>query len=113
VDLGASVVADEQSLEVVEPGEGPLDDPTSPTEPGAVLRLAASDDGFDASRADEAAVLVVVVAAIGDDLLGATTGPADLASHRRDPLEERDQLGDVVAVAARKRPGEGEPARVD
>jgi hypothetical protein len=55
----------------------------------------------------------VVVAAIGDDLLGATTGPADLASHRRDPLEERDQLGDVVAVAARKRPGEGEPARVD
>jgi hypothetical protein len=33
VDLGATVVADEQPLEVMEPGERALDDPPDTTEP--------------------------------------------------------------------------------
>jgi hypothetical protein len=66
VDLGATVVADEQPLEVMEPGEGAFDDPADAAEAGAVLGLAASDDGPDALLLDEAAVLVVVVAAVGD-----------------------------------------------
>jgi len=36
VDFGAAVVADEQSLEVVQPREGTFDDPAGATEPGAV-----------------------------------------------------------------------------
>jgi hypothetical protein len=43
VDLGATVVADEQSLEVVQPGEGAFDDPAGTAEPRAVLGLAAGD----------------------------------------------------------------------
>jgi len=43
VDLVAAIVADEQSLEVMQPSEGALDDPTGATEPGAVLGLAAGD----------------------------------------------------------------------
>ena len=112
MDFVAAVVADEQSFEVVEPGEGALDDPAPPAEPGAVLGLAASDDGFDASFADEAAVLVVVIATVGDEFLGAKAGPTDDAAHGRDPLNQRDQLCDVVAVAARDRPGERDPRRV-
>jgi hypothetical protein len=41
VDLGAAVVANEQSLEVVQPGECALDDPARAAEAGAVLSLAA------------------------------------------------------------------------
>jgi hypothetical protein len=43
VDLVAAVVTDEQSLELVEPGEGALDDPAGAAEAGAVLGVAARD----------------------------------------------------------------------
>jgi len=83
VDLGATVVADEQPLEVVQPGEGALNDPAHAPEPGAVSCLAMGDEGSDAPFADEAAVRVVVVAAIGDEGSGAEAGPADGAAHGR------------------------------
>jgi len=44
---------------------------------------------------------------------GAASRPADAAAHRRDTLDQWDQLGDVVAVAARDRPGERDSGRVD
>ena len=54
----------------------------------------------------------MVVAAVGDDALRSAARAADLAAHRRDAVEQRDQLGDVVAVAAGERPGERDPGRV-
>jgi hypothetical protein len=97
---------------VVEPGEGALDDPADAAEAGAVPGLASSDLGRDASGAERAPVLVVVVAAVGGHTRRPSAWPADLAAHRRHTLDERDQLGDVVAVAAGDRPGERDPGRV-
>ena len=91
---------------MVQPGERALDHPADTTEAGAVLGLAASDFGLDPSSAELSAVLVVVVAAIGGDPLGPSAWPADLAAHRWYALDERHELGDVVAVAAGERPGE-------
>ena len=54
----------------MEPGEGPLDDPATAAEAGPVLGLAAGDDRFDAAFPQRAAVLVVVVAAIGEQQVG-------------------------------------------
>ena len=85
VDLGAAFVADEQPFELVQPGEGALDDPAVAAESGAVLGLAARDQRFDAALADEAAVFVVVVAAVGDHRVGSPAGPADAPRDRRDP----------------------------
>ena len=51
VDLVAAVVADEEPLEVMEPGEGALDDPAGAAEAGAVPGLAAGDLRFDAASA--------------------------------------------------------------
>jgi len=113
VDVGAAFVADEQPFEVVQPGEGALDDPALAAETGAVLALAARDQRLDAAFADKTAVLVVVVAAVGDHAVGAATRPSRPSRDRRHRLQERDQLGDVVAVAARDREGERDPARVD
>jgi hypothetical protein len=67
VDVCAAVVADEQPLELVEPGEGALDDPAGASEPGAVLGLASCDLGLDPALPELAAVLVVVVAAVSRD----------------------------------------------
>ena len=113
VDVAAAVVADEQSFELVQPGEGALDDPAGAAEPGAVFGLAAGDLGLDRTLPEQPAVLVVVVAAVGDHPLGPAARAADAAADRRHTVDERDQLRDVVAVAAGDRPGERDPGRVD
>ena len=97
---------------MVEPSEGALDDPAGAAESGAVLGLATGDLGSDAKLAQQAPVLVVVVAAVGGDPLRPSAWAADLAAYGWHALEERDQLRDVVAVAAGDRPGERDPAGV-
>ena len=113
MDFGAAVVADEQSFELVQPGEGALDDPAVSAESGAVLGLAARDHRLDSALTDKPPVLVVVVTPVGDQRVGSPPRPAAQTRDRRDRIEQRDQLGDVVAVAARECPGERDPARVD
>ena len=113
MDLGAAVVADEQSFELVQPGEGALDDPAVAAEARAVLGVAACDLGCDPALTELATMCRVVVAAVGAEPLRPSTGPADPAAHRRHSVDERDQLGAVVAVAARERPRERDPGRVD
>jgi hypothetical protein len=112
VDVVAAVGADKEPAAVVEPGEGALDDPSVAAEPGAVLGLAASDQRLDAALPDEAAVLVVVVAAVGDQRPRPASRSADPAANGRHPVEQFEQLGDVVAVAAGERPGERDSAAV-
>jgi hypothetical protein len=110
--LGPPFEADEQALEVVQVSEGPFDDPAHATEPGAVLGLAPSDQRPDPALAQQAAVLVVVVAAVGDDAFRSAPRATAHTGDGRHRLEQRDQLGDVVAVAAGERPGERNPAGV-
>ena len=113
MDVGAAVVADEQALELVQPGEGAFDDPAGAAEAGAVVGLAAGDLGRDRALPEQAPVLVVVVAAVGAETRWPAARGADQPAHRRHPVEQRDQLGDIVAVAAGERPGERDPAGVD
>src|SRR5439155_10939593 len=70
------------------------------------------DDRFEPSLPDEAAVLVVVVAAVGEDAVGALPRPTAAAANRRHPVEQREQLRDVVAVGAGECPGERDTAAV-
>ena len=112
MDLRAAAVTDEQPLELVEPGEGALDDPAGAAETRAVLALASCDLRRDPAPAELAPLRPVVVGAVGGDPVRTATRPADLAPHRRHALEERKQLGYVIAVAAGERPGEWDPARV-
>ena len=87
MDLVEPVGADEQSAAIVEPGEGPLDDPAVVAESRAVIGLAASDQRFDAAAPDESPVLVVVVAAIGEQRLRPSTWSSAPAANRRDTVE--------------------------
>jgi hypothetical protein len=100
VDVGASLVANEESASSVQPGEGALDHPAFASESGAVLGLAACDHRFDAPPPELLAVSFGVVAAVGDQPLGSAPGPADASSYRGDEIDERQQLGDVLLVAA-------------
>ena len=108
-DVVAAVRADQDSGADVEPGKGAFDDPAVVAEPEAVFGLPARDHGFDTAAPDEAAVLVVVVAAVGDQGLRPSPWPADSAADGRHPVEQLHELGDVVAVAAGERPASGIP----
>ncbi|GAA4947261.1 hypothetical protein GCM10023205_03930 [Yinghuangia aomiensis] len=85
----------------MEPGDGAFDDPAEFAEAGAMFGAAAGDAVADAAFAEQAAVLVVVVAAVGEDFGRSVAGSAWAAvADGWDFVEERQQLGDVVAVAA-------------
>ena len=83
-----AVGADEQAAAVVQPAEGAFDDPAVTAEAGAVFGLATGDDGFDAALPEESSVFVVVVAAVGEQAVGAASGPADPAAHGWHPVEQ-------------------------
>ncbi len=115
MDLWVALVAGPQTAEVVQVREAALDDPALTAQPGAVFAAAASDHRFDAALPEQPAVLVVVVAAIGEDRVGLPAGPAELAGDRPgvQVIQQRHELGDVVAVAARQGDGERDAGRVD
>lgn len=114
MDLGGALVARAQPAEVVQVSEAALDDPALAAEAGAVGGAPSCDPVGDASRPQDAPVLVVVIAAVSKDKIGLSARPADLAGDRApmQVIKERHQLGDIVAVAARQRDGQRDPASV-
>lgn len=83
----------------MQPCKGALYRPTDRTQTGAVGGAAAGNDWCDAASADQPAVLVVVVAAVGVEPSGTAPGAADPATDDGQGIQQRDELGDVVAVA--------------
>ena len=77
MEVVAALVAGGEAAELVEPGEAALDDPAPAAEPGAVAALAAGDAVADTAGAQQLAVLVVVVAAVGDHHARTLTGSPD------------------------------------
>jgi hypothetical protein len=74
--------------------------------------LAARDDRLDAAAPNESAVLVVVVTAIGEQRLRSSPRSTWAAANGRYPIEQLEQLGDVVAVCGGQRPRQRQAACV-
>jgi hypothetical protein len=64
VEIGSSLVAGAEPFELVEPGEGALDDPAHSAQSGAMGDAASGDQRFDATLPQQAPVLVEVVAPV-------------------------------------------------
>jgi hypothetical protein len=115
VHVGVALVADPEAPEVVEVSEASLDDPALAAQARAVRCPAAGDHGSDPESSQEPAVLVVVIATVGQETVGFLAWPADLPGDRPavEVFDQRDQLGDVVAVPAGQSDREWDAARVD
>lgn len=113
MEVGAYLVADPQAFELVQPGEGPLDDPACLAQAGAVRGAATGDLRCDPTSSDKAAVLVEVVAAVGEESPGPVAGPASEAADARNGVQQWHELGDVVAVPAGQRGSERGSVPVD
>ena len=113
VELGPSLEANEQSSELVQPGEGALDDPAIATQAGSVRILATGDLWSDAAPPELAATPPGVIAAISEELRGSPSGPTHLPRHGRDRIEQGKKFGDVVSVSTCDRDREREPGLID
>jgi hypothetical protein len=98
VQAGVAFLADAEPAEVVQPGERPLHHPAHTAESGAVLGAAPRDPWLHASAPQLPTVLVVVIAAIGDHPVGALARPAAFACDGADPVDQGEQLRDVIAT---------------
>lgn len=113
VEVGASFVAGAETFELVQPGEGALDHPAHLAQSGAVGDAASGDQGLDAALPQQAAVLVEVVAPVGVQTPGFAAGTSPQSPDRRDGVQQRQELGDVVPVPAGQRDGERGSVPVD
>jgi len=95
--------------------EASFDDPALTAEMGSVLDAAASDQRLDAPGPEQSAVLVVVVTTVGEHEVGLLSRPSEFAGDRPrvEVLKQRDQLRDVVAIAAGQRDGQRDPGGIN
>lgn len=107
------LVADAQALELVQPGERALHDPAHFAESGAVSNAASGDHRLDAALPQLAAILVEVVAPVCVQSPGPTARPPSQTPDQWDRIHQRQELGDVVSVAAGERDGQRGTVAVD
>jgi hypothetical protein len=113
VQVGAYLVADTQALELVEPGEGPLDHPAGLTQAGTVGDASTGNERLDPTPPQQAALLVEVVAPVGEQSARSCPRASSQTPDRWDRVQERQELCDIVAVAAGQRYGERAAMPVD
>jgi hypothetical protein len=106
VDVGGAFVADAEAAVLMQPRDRSLDDPASAAEPGSVRPLRLGDFRLDVPAAQFALSLVRAVGAVAVQRARAAAGSATTSAHGRDRVHEREQFGDVVAVAAGERNGQ-------
>lgn len=98
MEFGAAFPADGESFELVEQGEGLLDDVAELAHALDVRCALAGDDGQDPAFAQFIAVGVGVVALVPEQCLGTSAGAAGAARHWWDAVDQGEGLGDVVDV---------------
>lgn len=103
MDVVSSFPPDAQATESVQPGDGPFDDIPEDAQAGTMRLASPRDHGADSAPPQQAPVLVVVVAAVSKQRIGPVPGAADHPGDGRDLVEQGQELGDVVAIAAGQR----------
>ena len=106
VDVGAAFVADAEAAVLMQPGDRSLDDPAASAEPGSVRPFWPGDLRLDVPSAQFVLSLPRVVGAVAVQRARAAARSAAASVHGWDRVDEREHLGDVVAVAAGERDGE-------
>jgi len=113
VNVGATLKANAKTTKVAEPCVSTLDHPAEFTKTTAVLGPALCDHRLDATFAKFPAVWFGVVAAIGVNDFGLLKRPATYAANRRNGIDERQKLGDIVAVRAGQDGTDGDAIGID
>jgi hypothetical protein len=102
VDVSATFKANTESAKIVKPGVSPFHNPSKFAEPTSVFGPALRDHGLDAEVPKRLTMMPGIIAAVGVDDFGLPKWAPSYAANRWNCLDQRQQLGDVVAVGARQ-----------
>jgi hypothetical protein len=105
-------VADRESAEAVEPGEGALDDPSMSAELLGAFHSAPSNARHDVAPPASVVAAAVVVGFVGVQLVRAAARPAALAADRRNGVDQHLERHAVVDVCASQQEGERNTAAI-
>jgi hypothetical protein len=86
-----------------EPGDRALDDIPEDAQAASVWLASLCNHRADPALPEQAPVRVVVVTVVRQQGVRPPARPADRARNRRDPVEQGQKLGDVVAVSSGQR----------
>lgn len=114
VDVSSSFVSDPQAPEVMKPGQAALDDPAGFAQTAAVRHTSLCQQRFDATLFQCIAMGLRIVTTLSLHGFGTLWRTTSFAVNVRNRIEQRQQLGDVVAIgfgqdnAQRHAPGIGQ-----
>jgi len=109
VDVSATFKANTESTKIVKPRVSPFHNPSKFAEPTSMFGPALRDHGLDAEVPKRLTMRLGIIAAVGVDDFGLPKWPPAYAANRWNCLDQRQQLGDVVAVGAVRIPLTGTP----
>jgi len=112
VNVVTAFVSNSQAAELVQPTDRPLHNPSKDAQAAAVLGVSFGDYRLDAAQGQLLAVRIGIVGSISEDFSGALHRASDLASDRRDRVDQRDQLRHVVTVGACEQDGKRNAFRI-
>ncbi len=113
MNVRESLIANAQSTKPMKPSDRAFDHPTGCAQSRPVLGVASSNFRFDLSGMQPRSMRVRVVAAVSLDTPGAADGVTRLAGDCRNQINQREQLGDVVAIRTGENQRERDALRVD
>ena len=108
----ADLVASPQSFELMNQRLRLLGHITHLAQPAAVFATASSQMGLNVTATQLGAMRVAVISTIGVKRIRSTTRSTDATTHRRHRLQQRQQLGDIVAIGGGERGGQRRAAGV-
>ena len=103
MNVAATFAADTQPFELVEPADGPFDNPTRLAQPAAVYDPAMGDHGLDVSPPQFRLVRPGVVRPVRLGARRSEARPSALTLEGRDGVDERKELGDVMIIRSSER----------
>lgn len=113
MDVGSSFIADDETLHLIQPGEGALHHPAVPAQPLTGVDPRACDSALDAACSQDCLVPARTVALVGVQFRRPAARPAYPAPHRGDGVEQYLQKPRLVAVCRRDQRTERDAVGVD
>lgn len=112
MDVSPSLPANAQASEAVEPRDRALDHPAFAPQSAAMSGAASGDVRHDPASAQKIAVRLGVISAVGVETARTLSRAARDSPHRRNCVEQRDQLRNVVAVSSGQEHGQRDAVSV-